>query len=273
MVDDTGERISLAQPAQRLISLAPSLTELIYAAGAGDKLVGVVEYSDYPEAATRVPLIGRFDRFDIERILALRPDVIFAWQSGNPPSTIDALRRLGLTVYLAEPRYLESIPQQLQKIGQLAGTEITAARAVDDYNAQLTALRARYSNAEPVRVFYQVWGRPLMTAGGAELSNDLIALCGGVNIFGELSALAPKVNLEAVLKRDPEIIVASGQNEERPPWLDAWDQWTSLSAVRLGQVTFIDPDLTQRHSPRVLIGAETLCESLDETRRLRAQLD
>lgn len=266
VIDDRGISIQLAQPAERIISLAPSLTELLYVAGAGSKLVGVVEYSDYPEEALSLPLIGRFDRFDIERILELKPDLVVAWLTGNPRSTIEALENLGLTVYVAEPKFLDSIPTQLTNLGQLAGTEADASAAIDDYETTLTQLATRYRAESPVRVFYQVWDRPLMTAGGAELTNDLIELCGGINVFGELSALAPKVNLEAVLLRDPELIVASGIDERRPAWLDTWDEWPSITAVANRQVVFIDPDLTQRHSPRVLQGAEILCEQIAAAR-------
>jgi len=269
VIDDRGVSIQLAQPAERIISLAPSLTELLYVAGAGDKLVGVVEYSDYPEEALSLPLIGRFDRFDIERILELKPDLVVAWLTGNPRSTIEGLERLGLTVYVAEPKFLDSIPNQLEKLGQLAGTEGQASEAINAYAEKLTSLVNRYSATAPVRVFYQVWDRPLMTAGGAELTNDLIELCGGINIFGELTALAPKVNLEAVVLRDPELIVASGIDERRPAWLDTWDEWPSMTAVANRQVVFIDPDLTQRHSPRVLQGAEILCQQIAAARALQ----
>lgn len=269
VIDDRGISIRLTQPAKRIISLAPSLTELLYVAGAGDKLVGVVEYSDYPEEALSLPVIGRFDRFDIERILELKPDLVVAWLTGNPRSTIDGLEKLGLKVYVAEPKFLDSIPIQLNKLGQLAGTEGHASEAIEAYAATLESLVNRYSDEPPVRVFYQVWDRPLMTAGGAELTNDLIELCGGINIFGELTALAPKVNLEAVLLRDPELIVASGIDERRPAWLDTWDEWPSITAVANRQVVFIDPDLTQRHSPRVLQGAEILCEQVAEARALQ----
>lgn len=269
VIDDRGISIRLTQPAKRIISLAPSLTELLYVAGAGDKLVGVVEYSDYPEEALSLPVIGRFDRFDIERILELKPDLVVAWLTGNPRSTIDGLEKLGLKVYVSEPKFLDSIPIQLNKLGQLAGTEGHANEAIEAYAATLESLVHRYSDEPPVRVFYQVWDRPLMTAGGAELTNDLIELCGGINIFGELTALAPKVNLEAVLLRDPELIVASGIDERRPAWLDTWDEWPSITAVANRQVVFIDPDLTQRHSPRVLQGAEILCEQVAEARALQ----
>lgn len=267
VVDDSGNTVHLTRPAQRIISLAPSLTELAFAAGAGDALVGVVEYSDFPEAATHIPVIGRFDHFDLELILALEPDIVLAWQTGNPRTTIEALKRLGIDVYIAEPKTLASIPEQLRRIGRLAGTEIAAENSALNFEQRLAELAARYRDLSPVRVFYQVWDRPLMTVGGAELTHDLIQLCGGENVFGELNALAPKVNLEAILLRDPEIIIASGIDERRPPWLDSWSEWPTISAVKNEQLTFVDPDLTQRHSPRVLQGAEIICQKIEQARR------
>lgn len=271
VIDDSGSEVRLLEPAQRIISLAPSLTELAYSAGAGDKLVGVVEYSDFPEQAKTLPQVGRFDRFDIELILSMQPDLILAWQTGNPQATIAQLKQLGLVVYIAEPKLLESIPTQIQKIGQLAGTESAATEAIQRYRDDYTRLSARYRDAAEVRVMLQVWDRPLMTTGGNELGNDLIALCGGRNVFGDLAALAPKVNLEAVLLRDPELIVASGVDDGRPAWLDDWLQWPSISAVANGHLGFIDPDLTQRHSVRVLDGAKLLCEQIDRARARETQ--
>ena len=273
VVDDSRSEVRLAAPARRIISLAPSLTELAYSAGAGDKLIGVVEYSDYPAAAQTLTQVGRFDRFDIELILSLQPDLIIAWQTGNPQATVAQLKQLGLTVYIAEPKLLESIPTQIEKIGRLAGTEAAATKAIQQYEEDYASLSARYRGAAEVRVMLQVWDRPLMTTGGNELGNDLIALCGGRNIFGDLAALAPKVNLEAVLLRDPELIVASGVDEARPPWLDDWLQWPSISAVANGHLSFIDPDLTQRHSVRVLEGAALLCEQIDGARKTRINLE
>jgi iron complex transport system substrate-binding protein len=269
VVDDAGSLVKLATPAQRIVSLAPSLTELVFAAGAGDALVGVVEYSDFPVDALDVPLIGRFDRFDIETILALKPDLVLAWQTGNPRATVERLASLGLTVYVAEPKVLGSIPALIETIGTLADTRAQADIEAARFRQRLHALQTRYATAAPVRVFFQVWDRPLMTSGGNELTHDLITLCGGVNVFGDLNALAPKVNLEAVLLRDPEVIIASGIDETRPPWLDAWQQWPSISAVRNARVGFIDPDLTQRHSPRVLDGAALMCEQIDSARQSR----
>ena len=265
--DDEGNLVSLPAPAMRIISLAPSLTEILYAAGAGKKIVGVVEFSDYPPEARSLPVVGRYDSLDLETLLALQPDLSIAWQSGNPRAAINRLRELGLTIYVAEPQNLDTVASHLDRIGALAGTSAVASEASANFRRQLQGLRTRYSRREPVRTFYQVWNRPLITAGGQELINDIISLCGGTNIFGELSRVAPKVSVESVLSRDPQLIVASGMGQERPEWLDSWREWTELSAVRDGKLFFIPPDLMQRHTPRALEGAQRLCAQIESVRK------
>ena len=266
VTDDDGQRVTLEKPAQRIISLAPSLTELLFAAGAGDRLIAAVDYSDYPPEAAQLPRIGRHDMLDLERILALSPDLIVAWQSGNPRAAINRLRELGLTVYSAEPKNLAAIPEHIERLGMLAGSTAAAEAASAAFNAQLTALQQQYADARAVRTFYQIWNVPLMTAGGNELINDIISLCGGENVFADIELVAPKVSIEAVLLRDPEAIVASGMDQERPEWLDEWLQWPSLKAVAEGNLFFIPPDLLQRHTPRALEGAVQMCAQLDSVR-------
>ena len=264
--DDEGNLISLKAPAMRIISLAPSLTEILYSAGAGNKIVGVVEFSDYPPEARSLPVVGRYDSLDLETLLALQPDLVIAWQSGNPRAAINRLRELGLTIYVAEPQDLDTVASHLDRIGNLAGTVAVASEASANFRRQLQGLRTRYSRREPVRTFYQVWNRPLITAGGQELINDIISLCGGTNIFRELSRVAPKVSVESVLSRDPQLIIASGMDQERPEWLDSWREWTDLSAVRDDKLFFIPPDLIQRHTPRALEGAKRLCAQIESVR-------
>ena len=267
--DDEGTLVSLTAPAMRIISLAPSLTEILYAAGAGNKVVGVVEFSDYPPEARSLPVVGRYDSLDLETLLALQPDLVIAWRSGNPRAAISRLRELGLTVYVAEPQDLDTVASHLDRIGTLAGTGTLASEASANFRQQLQDLRTRYSRREPVRTFYQVWNRPLITAGGTELINDIISLCGGTNIFRELSRVAPKVSVESVLSRDPQIIVASGMDQERPEWLDSWRDWRKLSAVRDDKLFFIPPDLMQRHTPRALEGAQRLCTQIESVRKTK----
>lgn len=266
VLDDEGRSVELEKPAERIISLAPSLTELIFAAGAGEKLVGVVEYSDFPEAARALPIIGRFDLLDMERILQLQPDLVIAWQSGNPRASVKRLQDLGLTIYVAEPKDLASIPDHIERLATLAGTEAIAQLAADNFRNKLQELQTRYSSKEPVKTFYQVWDSPLISAGGNELINDIISLCGGENIFADIKLVAPKINIEAVLMRNPQAIIASGMDVERPEWLDDWKNWPSLNAVSKGNLFFVPPDLVQRHTPRALQGADTMCSQIDIAR-------
>jgi iron complex transport system substrate-binding protein len=267
IIDDEGNLVRLEKPAERIISLAPSLTELVYAAGAGSRLIGVVEYSDYPASADSLPVVGRFDGLDIERILELKPDLIVAWQSGNPKSSITQLKNLNLKVYVAEPKNLSSIASHIEKLSVLTGTESRAQIAIQEFNSIYGELKQKYNNKSTVKVFYQLWDRPIITVGGNELINDIIELCGGENIFGDLPQLAPKIDQESVLIRNPKVIVASGSNTERPQWLDEWKLWPQLTAVAEENLYFIIPELLQRHTPRALLGTRQMCEYIDQARK------
>ncbi|MBF0213197.1 MAG: cobalamin-binding protein [Magnetococcales bacterium] len=267
--DSGGRTITLTQPAQRVIALAPNLTELLFAVGAGGQLVGVADHSDYPPEARQIPRIGGYDRFEPERVVALRPDLVIGWESGNPLHTLEALERFGLTVFRTDPRRLEHIPGELERLGLLTGHEAEARDAAHAFRVRHAALETRYRDASPVSMFYQVWHQPLMTINGAHLISDVIALCGGVNRFASLPDLAPVIELEAVLTANPEAIVASGMGEARPDWLDQWRVWSPLTAVTRDNLFFVPPDLLQRHTPRILDGAERVCEHLETARRHR----
>ncbi|MDX1490287.1 MAG: cobalamin-binding protein [Pseudohongiellaceae bacterium] len=265
VIDDSGHTLSLDSPAKRIISLAPSMTELLFAVGAGDKVVGVSEFSDYPEQASQLPIVGRYNLLDTETILSLQPDLIVAWQSGNPRAAVEQLRNLGLTVYISEPTTALSIADTLEDLAALAGTQSSGTPLANRFRERLQQLQEQNSQKETVSVFYQVWNSPLISVGGQELINDIIEICGGRNIFNDLG-LAPKVSTEAVLQRAPQVIIASGMDVARPQWLDEWLAWPQMQAVANQNLYFIPPDLVQRHSPRVLQGAEQMCQHLDAAR-------
>jgi iron complex transport system substrate-binding protein len=265
VTDDAGEEVVLEKPARRIVSLAPNITELLFAAGAGNAVVGVTEFSDYPEAARSIPRIGGGAGLDLEAILALQPDLVVAWQSGNPAAQVERLRSLGITLFLSEPRRLVDVPATLLRLGQLAGTEVAAQAAVDSFNDRYRLLRQRYAQRPLVRVFYQIWEQPLMTLNGEHLFSDVLRLCGGRNVFDALPALAPQVNIESVLAADPEVIVVAVDDDDSP-LLAAWNRWPSLSAVAHGHVYGIARERLVRHSPRVLDGAEELCAILQRVR-------
>lgn len=267
--DDAGNRLRLPAPAQRVVSLAPHATELLFAVGAGEQVVGAVSHSDHPPAARDIPRVGGYDAVDLERIVALEPDLVIAWGSGNGPRIVERLRELGIPVYVSEPRTLAGIAAALERLGALTGHGERGRERAERFRARRDALRRRYADAEPVTVLYQIWNRPLMTVNGEHLISDIIRLCGGRNVFADAGALAPTITREAVLGADPEAIVASGMGASRPEWLDAWRQWPGLAAVRAGHLYYVHPDLLQRHGPRILEGAERLCRHLQRVREAR----
>jgi iron complex transport system substrate-binding protein len=267
VTDDLGREVRLAEPARRIVSLAPHVTELLYAAGAGEQVVGAVSYSDYPEAAKALPRVGGYHKVDVEAVLALRPDLVISWGEGNRPAERERLQALGIAVFVNDPHSLDDIARSLQRIGRLADTSATADAAADAFRARRAALEAKYARQTPVRVFYQVWHAPLMTVNGEHLISAVLHLCGGENVFAALPTLTPRIGTESVLAANPQAIVASGMDASRPEWLDHWRRWSDLTAVRNGHLFHIPPDLIQRHSPRILDGAEMLCGQLEEVRK------
>ncbi len=268
VTDASGASIKLAAPARRIVSLAPNITELLFAAGAGDRVVGNVDFGNYPPAAKALPKVGGYS-LDLEAIVALKPDLVMGWESGNAPASISRLRAMGLTVHLSESKRIEDIAGELEQIGKLAGTEATAKAAANAFRERYAALATRFSQRPLVTVFYQIWKQPLMTVNGKQIISDVIRLCGGQNVFANLPALAPNVSVEAVITVNPEVIVASGMDDSRPEWLDDWRRWTTLAAVRRDNLYFVPPDVVQRHTPRILDGAEILCAHLETARGKR----
>jgi iron complex transport system substrate-binding protein len=265
--DDAGQLVVLSKPAQRILSLAPHITEILYAAGAGESIVGTVKYSDYPKAATAIPRVGDAQGLDLERILALQPDLIVAWKSGTPMSALEKLKKLGFVVFLSEPRKITDIAANIEHLGQLAGTAIYARKASREFLEQYQELRLRYEKKKKVKVFYQIWDQPLMTINGEHLISKIINLCGGENSFAKLTGLAPTVSPEAVLTADPEVIITGGMGRDKKDWLSFWQQWPELRAVKRNNLFFINPEIIQRQSPRILLGAQKLCEYLDLARK------
>ena len=266
VVDDAGHRVTLVAPAKRIISLSPHVTELLYAAGAGEYIVGAVSYSDYPAAAKKLPRVGSYNAFDLEAIVALQPDLIVAWQSANPAAALEKLQALSIPVFFSEPRQLEDVAGNLERLGKLTASEAIANAASTVFRHKLLELRNRYRAVRAVSVFYQVWHRPLMTVNGEHIISQVIELCGGRNVFAGLPVLAPKISLEAVLREDPEVIVAGNSALNHPDWKDDWRRWPALQAVKNNHLFYVNPDIIQRHTPRILQGAEALCKQIETAR-------
>jgi iron complex transport system substrate-binding protein len=265
--DDAGHTVTLQQPARRVISLAPHVTEDLFAAGGAGHIAGVMSYSDYPEEASRLPQIGSSREVDVERIMALKPDLIVVWRSGSSDRQIDMLRKLGVPMFYSEPRKLDDIPDNILKLGQLMGTDGVARLVAADLRRQLASLRLRYASRPAVRAFYQVWDKPLYTLNGQHIVSEALRMCGGENVFATLPVTAPVVTVEGVLAKDPEAIFATA--EKNYGGVSMWKAYGTLTAVRNGNLFTVDGNLLNRAGPRMVAGTVMLCEQLELARQHR----
>ena len=260
--DDAGIDIVLAAPAQRIVSLAPHATEILFEAGAGKRIVGTIKGSDHPPAARSIPLVGDAQALDLERIVALHPDLVVTWPY-TMPSQASRLRELGIAVFTTDPASIDGIASAIERLGQLAGTAGPAAQAAARFRsrvAQAHAIARGIARERPVRVFYQIWDQPLFTIGGRHLISQAIRACGGQNVFADLALPAPQVSVEAVLAARPDAIIAGGNGDERPKWLDDWRRWPDLPAAANAQLHAVDADRLHRPGPRFAEGVAQLCE-------------
>lgn len=259
VVDDAGRVLRFEQPPPRIVSLAPHLTELLFAVGAGGQLVGVDAASDYPPAARKLPRVGDAGRINLERVIGARPDLVVIWRSGNRPADIRQLERLGLPLLITDVRRLEDVSRLLRLLGHVSGHDAGGEAAARTFDDRLHALqRVRRPPAAPVGVFYQLWDRPLLTVGGGHWISEAVALCGGNNVFADLGEAAPAVSREAVLLRVPQVIVGDETSGMRRGWSD----FRALPAVRNEAFVEVDADLLHRPTTRLLDGVQRLCEGL-----------
>lgn len=261
LVDDVGHVLELPQPPQRIISLSPHLTELLFAVGAGAQIAGVDSASDYPAPARTLPRVGDYSRIHFERILALQPDLIVVWVGGNRPVDIHALQQLGFPVLHTQATRLDDVARLLRLLGRASGHAIAGESAAAAYSARLARVRGRAG--PPLRVFYQVWDRPLMTVGGTHWISDALTRCGAHNVFADLQALAPTVSREAVLGRAPQLVV--GSNDARD-LRRAWLPFSRLPAVKNAAFVQVDADRLHRLTPRLVEGVRELCAAVDAYR-------
>jgi iron complex transport system substrate-binding protein len=265
--DDDGKPVTLQKPAQRVIAMAPHVTELLFAAGGGDKIVGAVNFSDYPEAAKKIPNIGDNRQVDMERVAALKPDLIVIWMHGSSERQIETLRQLGIPLFHSEPKKLAEIPDSLERLGQLLGTEAVANKAAAELRDKLASLTAQYSKRPPVRVFYQIWDKPLYTLSGSHIISDAMRVCGGENVFASMKVTAPVVDVEGVLREDPEAVFATA--EKNYGGVNLWRPYKSMLAVRNDNLFTVDGHLLNRAGPRMIQGTAVLCEKLELARQHR----
>ncbi len=270
VLDDTGVRVALAGPAQRIVSLAPGATEMLFVAGAGDRIVATVYTSDEPAAAKQIPRIGDANALNYEKLISLRPDVVVAWEDLTNRLVIDSLRKLKMNLYLVRARSLADIPQSVRRFGALAGTQAIANPAAAALEARVARLTRRKADAVPLRVFYMIWDAPLYTVGSRHIITDAIARCGGRNIFDDIDFPAPIVEIESVVKRNPELMLLSAPPITARDWRERWNRFGTIRAVKAKQlVTFSDTRL-DRMGPTAIDAVEGLCGILDTARTHRA---
>lgn len=264
--DDRGHSISLARPAQRVVALGPHLAELVFASGGGARLVGVLRYSDYPDAVRQLPIVGDAFALNLERIAQLKPDLVVVWHSGIAQRQREQLQALNVPVYESEIRRVDEIASTLARLGTLLGTREVADAASAALLKRWSALQARYAGRPPVRVFYQLWHQPLMTINGEHLIAQAITACGGVNVFAALPALTPTVSWEAAAQANPQLIATARVDEAQTAPQGRWSELVAVDAVQHRRYALLPPDLLGRMGPRFVEGAEKLCQVIDSAR-------
>jgi len=264
--DDSGQTVTLVTPASRVVSLAPHLTEMVFAVGGGDAVKAVIRYSDHPAAARQLPVVGDAFALDFEAIARLKPDLVLVWTSGLNERHRARLRSLGLTVYESEIRNATAIGPTLRRLGTLLGKADVAAVAASRFEQDWRMLREHHAGKPPVRVFWQLWQEPLMTVNREHLIGEAIEVCGGVNVFGALPLLTPTVSWEAAVAADPQLIAASGRAVDAEQDFARWRRFAQVSAVRQSRFAHLDGDLIGRMGPRFVQGAAALCDAIDRAR-------
>ncbi|MDX2219918.1 MAG: cobalamin-binding protein [Burkholderiales bacterium] len=253
--------------AQRIVTLAPALTELVYAAGAGSKLVAVSAWSNYPPAATNLPVVADHAAVNREALLALKPDVVLAWKTGTPERMMASVRSLGISVRLIDGQRIDDVPRLLREIGEIAGTSSAADNAATAYEIRLANIRKRYASLDSVPALIEIWHAPFMSVSGAHYMSDALVACGGRNVLADLPGITPEVSMERIVEIDPAAIVGAGSADSPARFKDNWKRFTSLKAVRQDALIWLEPDTIQRQTPRLLDGVESLCQQLARTRK------
>jgi iron complex transport system substrate-binding protein len=238
----------------------------MFAAGAGDKVMAVVNYSDYPPAALELPLIGSHTRVDMEALMALDPDLVVTWVTGNPPAQVELLDELGVPTFAIEPRTFAGVSSVIERLATLAGTELEGYAEAERFRVGIAALTQQYAGVEPIPVFYQVWEKPLMTVNNEHLIGKVLKLCGGVNVFGDMQRLIPRISAEVVLQADPDAILTGSVDGVSDDQLDEWKKYAGLTAVEKNNLFFVPASPISRPTPRLLDAIQTVCGKLESAR-------
>ncbi len=264
LVDDAGRRIELPRAPERIVSLAPHATELLFAVGAGARLVAVDPSSDEPPEAKALPKFSGYPQLDAEALFALVPDLVVLWGPGVSRAQLARLESLGIAAFVSHPRKLDDIVSTLRRFARLVPDPAPGEAAADAFAARLASIRARYADRRPVRVFVQIWSSPLYTVSDADPIDDALRACGGVNVFGDVGVAAPQVDAEGVIARRPELVIASDRSPSPRRWADL-----GLLAPR-GPASFVvfDASRFERPGPRSLDALQRLCDEIEAVRSL-----
>ena len=264
VVDDTGRKVTLARIPQRIVSIAPGATEMLFAAGAGQRVIATVEFSDEPAAARKIPRIGDSNAIDMERVVALRPDVVVVWEGGSNVAQVNRLERLHVPLYRHKVERLADLPVSLRRLGALVGTRESTEKAAQDIEARLARLEQRYGKNAGPTVLLEVWNRPIYTVGGSHMMTDSLRLCGARNAFADLKDQGPSIDTEAILGRDPDVIVAVAPPGRAGEWLDEWKRFGAMRAVKNGRLVAFEDQRLSRLGPSAIAGTEALCEAINK---------
>ena len=270
VVDDIGREVILEKPASRVISLSPHTTENLFSAGAGSKVVGVVNHSDYPPEAEQIVLVGTHVQFNIELIVSLKPDLIVAWQSGNPEEVLRQLEEFGFPIYISQPTDFHGIARNIRNLAALAGTENNLDPDLESSIEKLEKIQANHQSKAHLSTFYQVWTEPLITLSGKHIVSRSLGLCGAANIFSDMPMLAPRISIESIVEINPEVIVTDLVDGQFPD-MSYWDTWTSIQAVQQKNYIYVDPDVMFRPTLRMLKGIPKFCDDLEAIRLRSSQ--
>jgi vitamin B12 transport system substrate-binding protein len=256
----------LPSKAQRIIALAPHIVEMLFDIGAGKQIVGTVEYADYPKAALNIPRVGSYHGMQIEKLLALNPDLVIVWKSGNSQSDIDKMKRLGLNVVFSNPVNINDVARELRYFGQLTHHQKQAEQVAVAYEKRLQKLRNENIAKQPIPVFYQLWSEPMMTINGTTWINQLIEVCQGANVFASNATPYPKISIENVIVAQPQLMILPDENSDKPQPIINWQKWPEIPAVKNDKFIHVDADLLHRFSTRMLNGIADMCEKIDQQR-------
>ena len=258
--DEMGRQVKIPYPAKRIVSLAPSITEILFALGLDEQVAAITNFCDYPEAVLKKPRIGGFVNPDIEKIVSLKPDLIIGIRDGNRMDTVDRLNDFGLPVYLIDPKGFDGVMQTIKNIGDVVGREKESRKMVKEMVKKTENIITLTQSLSRPKVFFQLGDAPMVTVGKGTLANDLIRLAGGRSISENEPTSYPVYSIETVLLKAPEIIIMTSMDSKKntPQLIKKWESWKSIPAVRMSMIYVIDSNLVDRPTPRIVEGLEAL---------------